>query len=118
MNVGGVLLFSKGFTNDALNEADPIVMSNFGLVMITVWGLAYAAAATIRAKIPWLLAAFALEKLVYVSVWVRWLSANDLSSLYEKDLFAGVFYSIYGLNDMVFMLFFVGASVFQQRKSS
>ena len=31
---------------------------------------------------------------------------NDLIALYAKDLFAGVFFSIYGLNDLVFMLFF------------
>ncbi|MDA7863098.1 hypothetical protein N9953_02090 [Akkermansiaceae bacterium] len=47
MNIGGVLLFSKGLTNEAINEADPVVMSNFGLVMIMVWGLAYAGAAAI-----------------------------------------------------------------------
>ena len=42
----------------------------------------------------------------YVVVWVTWLSANSLQQLYAKDVFAGVFYSIYGLNDFVFMLFF------------
>ncbi len=47
MNIGGVLLFSKGLTNEAINEGDPVVMSNFGLVMIMVWGLAYAGAAAI-----------------------------------------------------------------------
>ena len=47
MNIGGVLAFSKFFTNAAVNEADPVVMSNFGLVMIVVWGLAYAGAASI-----------------------------------------------------------------------
>ena len=41
MNIGGVLLFSRGFTNSAINNADPVVMSNFGLLMIAVWGLAY-----------------------------------------------------------------------------
>ena len=41
MNIGSVLLFSRGFTNSAINTADPVVMSNFGLLMIVVWGLAY-----------------------------------------------------------------------------
>ena len=36
MNIGGVLLFSRAFTNDAINQADPVVMSNFGLLMIVV----------------------------------------------------------------------------------
>ncbi|MDB4568493.1 hypothetical protein N9082_01615 [Akkermansiaceae bacterium] len=117
MNIGGVLLFSKGLTNEAINEADPVVMSNFGLVMIMVWGLAYAGAAAIRSNISWLLAAFAIEKLIYGFVWVKWLSANSLSALYEKDLFAGIFYSIYGFNDLTFMLFFAWAFVAQRRES-
>ncbi len=106
MNIGGVLLFSRAFTNVAINSADPVVMSNFGLLMIAVWGLAYLGAAAISSNIKWLVGAFALEKLVYVVVWFRWLSENSLAQLYSKDFFAGVFYSIYGANDLVFMLFF------------
>ncbi len=116
MNIGGAILFSKGFTNEAINEADPVVMSNFGLIMIVVWGLAYGGASAIRSNISWLLAVFAIEKLVYGVVWVRWLSANSLSSLYEQDLLAGVYYSIYGLNDFVFMLFFWWAFLSQRRR--
>jgi hypothetical protein len=115
MNIGGVILFSKGFTNKAISEADPVVMSNFGLIMIVVWGLAYGGASVIRSNISWLLAVFAIEKLVYGVVWVRWLSANSLSALYEQDLLAGVYYSIYGLNDFVFMLFFFWAFLSQRR---
>ena len=106
MNIGGVLLFSRAFTNTTINTSDPVVMSNFGLLMIAMWGLAYLGAAFIDANIKWLAGAFALEKLVYVVVWVMWLSANSLPQLYAKDAFAGVFFSIYGLNDSVFMLFF------------
>jgi hypothetical protein len=106
MNIGGVLIFSRGFSNAAINNADPIVMSNFGLLMIVVWGLAYLGAATIQSNIKWLAGAFALEKLVYVVVWCQWIMNNNLSSVYSNDLFAGIFYSIYGLNDFVFMLFF------------
>ena len=106
MNIGGVLLFSRAFTNTAINTADPVVMSNFGLVMIAVWGLAYLGAAAINANIKWLAGAFALEKLVYVVVWAMWLSKNSLPELYAKDVFAGAFFSIYGLNDFVFMVFF------------
>lgn len=106
MNIGGVLIFSRAFTNTAINNADPVVMSNFGLLMIVVWGLAYLGAAAINSNIKWLAGAFASEKLVYVVVWVMWLSNNSLAQLYTKDFFAGVFFSIYGLNDFVFMLFF------------
>ena len=107
MNIGGVLVFSRGFTNAAINSADPVVMSNFGLLMIVVWGCAYLGAATVAGSIKWLAAAFALEKLVYVVAWLSWLGGNSLSRLYAQDAFAGIFYSIYGLNDFVFMLFFV-----------
>ena len=110
MNVVGVLVFSRLFTNVAINEADPAVMSNFGLLMITVWGLAYIGAATISANIKWLAGAFAVEKLVYVITWLAWQSSNSLAELYSKDKFAGVFFGIYGVNDAMFMLFF--ASVF------
>ncbi len=106
MNISGVLVFSRGFTNVAINEADPIVMSNFGLLMVVVWGIAYLSATSIGPNIRWLAGAFAIEKLVYVVVWIKWLLANSLGELYAKDAFAGVFYSIYGFNDFVFMLFF------------
>ncbi len=107
MNIGGVLLFSRAFTNVAINAADPIVMSNFGLLMIAVWGLAYLGAAAVGLNIKWLAGAFALEKLVYVVAWAIWHSDNSVGQLFSKDAFAGVFFGIYGINDFVFMLFFV-----------
>ncbi|GJM34893.1 MAG: hypothetical protein DHS20C18_38940 [Saprospiraceae bacterium] len=107
INIGGVLLFSRFFTNEILNQADPVVMSNFGLVMIIVWGLAYIAVAKSFDQVRWISAVFAVEKLVYVVVWGLWMSNNDLGALYSKDMFAGIFYTIYGLNDLLFMLFFM-----------
>lgn len=106
MNIGGVFVFSRAFSNVAINNADPVVMSNFGLLMIVVWGLAYLGAVTINSGIKWLAGAFALEKLVYFVVWIKWLAENSLFKLYAEDAFAGIFFSIYGLNDFVFMLFF------------
>ena len=116
MNIGGVLIFSRAFSNVAINNADPIVMSNFGLVMIAVWGLAYLAAAAINSNIKWLVGAFAIEKLVYVVVWMRWHLENSLAQLYSTDIFAGIFYSIYGLNDLVFMLLFAKMFLLQRTK--
>lgn len=116
MNIGGVLIFSRAFTNVAINNADPVVMSNFGLLMIVVWGLAYLGAATVDTGIKWLAGAFALEKLVYVLVWGMWLSKNSLAPVYSADLFAGIFFSIYGLNDLVFMLFFLAVFSTQNAK--
>jgi len=116
MNIGGALVFSRAFTNQAINNADPVVMSNFGLLMIIVWGLAYLSASTITSNIKWLAGAFALEKLVYVAVWINWHSENSLAQLYAKDAFAGVFFSIYGINDIVFMLFFAWIFISQRAK--
>ena len=116
MNIGGVLVFSRAFTNVAINNADPIVMSNFGLLMIAVWGLAYLSAAAISSNIKWLMGAFAIEKLVYVVVWIRWHLESSLAQLYSTDSFAGVFYTIYGINDLVFMLFFARVFLLQRAK--
>ncbi|MDN3699373.1 hypothetical protein FCV43_20260 [Vibrio genomosp. F6] len=117
MNIGGVLIFSRAFTNSVINEFDPVVMSNFGLLMIVVWGLAYLGAASITSGVKWLAGAFAIEKLVYVVAWLLWFNENSLGSVYEQDLFAGIFYSIYGLNDFVFMLFFAWVFLTQGKPS-
>ncbi|MEE3161313.1 MAG: hypothetical protein VX283_10460, partial [Pseudomonadota bacterium] len=57
-------------------------------------------------NLRWIAGAFAVEKLVYVVCWLTWFSRDNLQAVYEQDLFAGIFYSIYGLNDAVFMVFF------------
>ena len=90
-----------------MNDADPVVMSNFGLLMIVVWGIVFLGASTIHSNMKWLAGAFAIEKLVYVVCWIRWQMENSLAAVYDKDLFAGIFYSIYGINDFIFVLFFV-----------
>ncbi|CAH1538846.1 MULTISPECIES: hypothetical protein [Vibrio harveyi group] len=117
MNIGGVLIFSRAFTNSVINEFDPVVMSNFGLLMIVVWGLAYLGAASITSGVKWLAGAFAIEKLVYVVAWLLWFKDHSLGAVYEQDLFAGIFYSIYGLNDFVFMLFFAWVFLTQSKSS-
>lgn len=105
-NILGVLIFSKFFTNEVMMEAQPMVMGHFGLIAIILWGLAYISVRKNYTSVPWLLAVFVIEKLVYVLVWLYWLFSNSLSGLYEQDIFAGLFFSIYGLNDLLFGLFF------------
>jgi hypothetical protein len=111
-----VLIFSRGFTNAAINDADPVVMSNFGLLMIVMWGIAYLSAATTISNIKWVAGAFALEKLIYGVVWVNWILGNSLEAVYATDIFAGIFYSIYGLNDFFFMFFFAWVFVSSSNK--
>lgn len=101
-----VLVFSKLFTNPVISEFDPVVMSNFGLLMIVVWGLTYISVAKSYPHVKWLVGVFAIEKLIYAAVWINWILNHDLSAVYEKDLMAGFFYSIYGVNDCLFFAFF------------
>ena len=107
MNIISVLVLSRFFTNEVIPETDPAVMSNFGLLMIMVWGLAYIALAVNYRKAKWVVGIFVVEKLIYVIAWLMWIVNNDVSKVYEKDLFAGLFYSVYGLNDFVFFVFFL-----------
>ncbi len=105
-NILGALTFSKLFTNEVMMAAQPAVMNYFGLISIILWGLAYIAVRNSYAAVPWLIAVFVIEKALYVIVWLNWLFSNSLGSLYEQDTFAGLFFSIYGLNDLLFGLFF------------
>jgi len=102
-----VLIFSRLFTNNTITEFDPNVMSSFGLLMITIWGLAYISVAKKYALVPWLVAVFAIEKLIYGYVWIQWLLNNDISKVYKEDVMAGMFYSVYGINDLLFCIFFL-----------
>lgn len=102
-----VLIFSRFFTNPTIPEVDPNVMSNFGLLMILMWGLAYISVAKNYHKVNWLVGIFAVEKFIYAFVWTNWILKNNISEVYEKDLMAGMFYSIYGINDWVFFGFFI-----------
>ncbi|CAM4303401.1 hypothetical protein [Gillisia hiemivivida] len=107
MNIIPVLVLSRFFTNEVIPETDPAVMSNFGLLMIMVWGLAYIALAVNYSKAKWVVGVFVVEKLIYVIAWLMWIVNNDVSKVYKKDLFAGLFYSVYGINDLIFFLFFL-----------
>jgi hypothetical protein len=102
-----VLIFSRGFTNETIPAFDPDVMSNFGLLMIVLWGLAYISVAKNYQAVKWLVAVFAIEKIVYGYVWVQWMLDNSISDVFDKDMMAGTFYAIYGINDILFALFFL-----------
>ncbi|KQC33233.1 hypothetical protein AAU57_07820 [Nonlabens sp. YIK11] len=106
MNTIGLLIFSKGFTNDVIPQTDPAVMSHFGLLMIMVWGLAYIAISKTYMNVKSLIGVFVLEKLAYVIAYLVWFSNNSLEKVYDQDLLAGIFYTLYGLNDFTFMIFF------------
>jgi len=102
-----VLIFSRFFTNDTILEFDPEVMSNFGLLMILLWGFAYISVAKKYEHVKWLVAVFTIEKLIYGYIWTNWILNNNISAVFEKDTMAGIFYAVYGLNDWIFFVFFL-----------
>ena len=106
MNITGPLIFSRFLTNKTIPEIDP-VMSNFGLVKIAVWGLIYIAMSQKYQQLKWLIGVFVIEKLIYSVNWTSWMMNNSLTSVYEQDAMAGIFYTIYGINDWFFFLFFL-----------
>ncbi len=105
-NVLGVITCSKVFTNDVMLTAQPDVMGLFGLISIILWGFAYISVCKSYNQVRWLVGVFAIEKLAYVIAWLTFMTSHSLSSIYEKDFLAGLFYTIYGPNDFIFMLFF------------
>lgn len=107
MNIGGVLVLSRFFNNKVINGTDPNVMSNFGLFMIVVWGLAYIAVTSKWEHLKWIFGVFIIEKFTYGFVWAKWLMNNSLAGVYEQDTMAGIFYTVYGANDWLFCLFYV-----------
>lgn len=116
-NIGGVLVATQGFSSPVVAQHYPAVFSDFGMLAIILWGLAYIAVARAHAAVPWLVAVFAIEKAVYVLTWVVWMNANSasLAAIQEQSVTAWLFYLVYGANDLVFGLFF--AWVFLTRRS-
>lgn len=108
VNILGVLIFSAGFTSDGLARLQPALFSDFGLVAIMLWGLAYIAVSRSYVAVPWLVAVFAVEKLAYGIAWLSWMSAHggELGALFGQQPLSATFMLIYGPNDWVFCLFF------------
>ena len=105
-NIFGVIICSKAFTNDVMLATQPDVMGRFGLISIILWGLAYISVCKSYNQARWLVGVFVIEKLAYVIAWLAFITSHSLSSIYEMDVLAGIFYTIYGANDFIFMLFF------------
>ena len=117
-NILGVIICSKAFTNDVMLATQPDVMGYFGLISIILWGLAYIAVCKSYNQVRWLVGVFVLEKLAYVTAWLTFVTSRSLSSVYELDMLAGIFYTIYGANDLIFMLFFSFVFLNQRQVSS
>ena len=75
--------------------------------MIVLWGFVFIAVSKYFQNLKWLIAVFTLEKLIYATHWTKWMTINNLTDVFEKDKMAGIFYTIYGINDWIFFVFFL-----------
>ncbi|TFH39178.1 MAG: hypothetical protein E4G96_09425 [Chrysiogenales bacterium] len=109
VNFLGIPVFSRFFSNQLMMNIDAGTFSGVGLAVIMLWGLAYIAVSGSYSLIPNISAVFALEKFFYAAVWGRWLwgHAGELNAIYAQDAITGFFYSIYGINDLLFGIFFL-----------
>ena len=109
VNIAGVLLFSQLYSNGLMSSLYPAVFSNFGLICIQLWGLAYWAVAKHWVHVPALIAVFAVEKLAYAVSWLQWMdqSVQQLPTVWSASPLTATFYLIYGPTDFAFGLFFV-----------
>ncbi len=101
-----IIIFSKGF-GDELGAVDPL-FGSAGCVGILLWGAAYFALARRFQAAPAVALVFCVEKAFYGIHWLTWLLAHstELPAMVDQDPLTGVFFSIYGAGDLLFMLFF------------
>jgi hypothetical protein len=113
VNVLGVTLFSKFFTNSLLSSLDPGVFSRPGLAAIILWGLAYWSVARAYHAVPYLVFVFFVEKMLYTVTWLIWLARNGgtLGAIFAESPLTAAFYSIYGAIDFAFGVFFLWVAV-------
>lgn len=118
VNIIGILTVTHGMTSTTLVTHDPAVFSQFGIIMIMVWGLAYIASARLAMTVIWLPAVFAIEKLAYTLNWVFWIGDNggQVSAITEQDFLGGFFLGGYGINDGLFCLFFAAVAFINWRR--
>ena len=108
VNVIGMLMVSKGFTNGLLSATDPAVFSWLGQVSVVLWGLAYWAVAQSYRHVPYLVLVFCIEKMVYTASWLVWLmdKSHSLAAVASQSTETAIFFGMYGAGDFAFGLFF------------
>ena len=101
-----IVLFSKGFSNN-LGAVDPL-FSPEGCIGILLWGAAYFALSKRHQSTPSMSLVFSLEKAFYGFHWLIWMLHHhgDISEMFSQDPLTGLFFAIYGIGDLLFMIFF------------
>lgn len=116
VNIVGLLVFNKGFTNQLLTTTYPEIFSTEGMLGIMLWGAAYLAAAPslrpARERQPYTYGVFCAEKALYTATHVLWCQrqqdgvVNALNGLLAQDPVTALFFAAYGINDLL------GAAIF------
>lgn len=102
----GILIFSKGLGDD-LGAVDPL-FSPAGCVAVLLWGAAYLALGWRYDVAPALSLVFCVEKAFYGIRWLDWMSDHgaELGAMRAVDPLTASFFAMYGVGDLVFMVFF------------
>ena len=108
VNTLGVFILTKGLNAPILEDELPQLFGSFGLVSIMVWGLAYWSCRYSASFRPSIGVVFAIEKSLYVFSWVTYMWKNPpLSSILKQDFLSGLFLSIYGVVDFLYLCLFL-----------
>jgi hypothetical protein len=101
-----IIIFSKGFGGD-LGDVDPL-FGSAGCVAVLLWGAAYFALSRRYEVAPAVALVFCVEKAFYGIHWLIWMSSHggELAEMTSQDPLTGMFFSIYGAGDLLFMVFF------------
>jgi hypothetical protein len=113
-----ILIFSKLFTND-LGKYDDLFNFN-GVIMVILWGMAYISIYKNFRQVPFLNFVFFIEKMYFVIKWVTWMgkNSNNLNNIFKDDILTGIFYTVYGIGDFVFGIFFLAMAISSFKRSS
>lgn len=119
-NIIGIPIFSKFFANTYLLHIDPTTFSQVSLIAIMLWGFAYISVAAQVVRVPWIAVVFSVEKFFYTLIWAKWIWKHHttLPEIYTQDWLTGFFYSVYGLNDFLFGVFFLLVFVHVRRATA
>ena len=108
INIIGMLSVSLFFTSPYPAKYYPLVFSNFGMIVIMLWGLANIAVSSVYMHVRMLLFVFAIERMAYTITWVIFIvtSGSLMPVIFEESIITGLILGSYGLCDAAFSLFF------------
>ena len=101
-----LLIFNKFFTSNRIAEIYPEVFSNFGQVIVIMFGFIYYFA-FISCRTKELFLIFAIEKFIYFGTGVYWMIYKSHSLKFGKNPLEWVFMRIYWIGDAIFGALFL-----------